>query len=197
MPAIINYKICDQANACGGISACPVGAFSYNDKKKHLEIDNDKCISCGKCVGTCPIGAIGVAKTQEEFEDLKQIIENDPRSSEDLFVDRFGADIISNDKTINFTEINSAISSSSKLLIEIFNDDSIQCLLKSIPYSEIAKNTEYTNYLRSNIEDKDGASFGIKSLPCLLVCDDGKIKKVINKYYELDEKQKLFEEIKR
>ena len=49
MPAIINHKICDQANACGGICVCPVGAFTYNEKTKRIEIDNEKCISCGAC----------------------------------------------------------------------------------------------------------------------------------------------------
>ena len=39
MPVIINHKICDQANACGGIGVCPVGAFAYNDKTKKIEID--------------------------------------------------------------------------------------------------------------------------------------------------------------
>ena len=70
MPAIINHKICDQASACGGISVCPVGAFTYNEKTKRIEIDNDTCISCGACEKTCPIGAIGVARTQEEFDEL-------------------------------------------------------------------------------------------------------------------------------
>ena len=88
MPAIINHKICDNASACGGISVCPVGAFKYNEDTKRIEIDNSKCISCGLCAKTCPIGAIGVAKTQEEFEELKQAIEEDPRKPEDLFVDR-------------------------------------------------------------------------------------------------------------
>ena len=93
MPVIINHKICDQASACGGISVCPVGAFTYNKAKKRIEVDNEKCISCGACEKTCPIGAIGFARTKEEFAELVQAVELDPRSPEDLFVDRFGGDV--------------------------------------------------------------------------------------------------------
>ena len=133
MPAIINHKICDQANACGGINVCPVGAFTYNEKTKRIEIDNDKCISCGACAKTCPIAAIGVAKTWEEFEELKQAIDEDPRSADDLFVDRFGGDIINENVLIDFENLDKVIKENDKVIIELFNDDSIMCLLKSIP----------------------------------------------------------------
>ena len=58
MPVIINYKICDNAEACSAINVCPVGAFKWNAEKKSLEIDNDKCINCGKCAvseESCPV----------------------------------------------------------------------------------------------------------------------------------------------
>ena len=59
MPVIINHKICDQANACGGIGVCPVGAFAYNDKTKYIDIDYSKCFSCGECELRFTIWAIG------------------------------------------------------------------------------------------------------------------------------------------
>ena len=117
MPAIINHKICDQASACGGISVCPVGAFTYNEKTKRIEIDNTKCISCGACEKTCPIGAIGVARTQEEFEELKQAIEEDPRNPDDLFVDRYGGDIINEDVMIEFSQIDDIISKETAVVV--------------------------------------------------------------------------------
>lgn len=196
MPVIINHKICDQANACGGINVCPVGAFTYNEKTKKIEIDNNKCISCGACEKTCPIGAIGFAKTWEEYEELKKAIEEDPRCSEDLFVDRFGGDIINEDVMIDFDKLDKIVAKSDKVLIELFNDDSIMCLLKSIPYHEILDNSPYTSYYRCNVGEGDFSKYKVKDLPSLLLCNKGKVTKVVNGYYEEKDKQKLFKLLK-
>jgi len=196
MPAIINHKICDQASACGGISACPVGAFTYNEETKKIEIDNDKCISCGACENSCPIGAIGVAQTQEELEELKQAIEEDPRNPEDLFVDRYGGDIINEDVMIKYNDIDNIIEKED-CLIEVINEDNIMCLLKSITYNDIMTNSNYKKYYRCLIdEDDDILKYNIVELPCLMLCNNGKIKKVIDGYYEEDEKQDFFNLLK-
>lgn len=193
MPAIINHKICDQASACGGISVCPVGAFQYNEKLQKIEIDNEKCKSCGACEKTCPIGAIGVAQTKDEYENLKRIIEDDPRSPDDLFVDRYGGDVVNQDVIISFQQVEEVIKKESRLLIELFNDDSIMCLLKSIPYSEILNNTKFKKYYRCNIENNNIGKFNVRELPCLLVCNNGKIVTIINGYFDQNDKAKLFE----
>lgn len=196
MPAIINYKICDQASACGGIDACPVGAFKYNEETKKIEIDNVKCICCGACEKSCPIGAIGVAKTEEEYEELKQAIDEDPRTAEELFIDRYGGDIINEEFVVNFDDIDSIISKSDNLLIELFNDDSIMCLLKSIPYTEILDNTTYTSYVRCNVGEVELSEYGVTELPSMLACKNGKIAKVINGYFEDKNKDQLFKLLK-
>lgn len=196
MPAIINHKICDQASACGGISVCPVGAFTYNEKKKKIEIDNTKCISCGACEKTCPIGAIGVAKTWEEYEELKQEIENDPRSADDLFVDRYGGDVVSKNVMIKFKDLDKTIAKSDETLIELFNDDSIMCLLKSISYKDIINNTAYDNYYRCNVGENDMSKYNVKDLPSMLVVIGGEVEKIISGYFEEKDKEKLFKELK-
>ena len=66
MAVQVNFKICDNAKECGGVAVCPTGAFSYDEEKNTIVIDNDKCISCGLCEKECPIGAIIVTKTEEE-----------------------------------------------------------------------------------------------------------------------------------
>ncbi len=67
MAVLINFKICDNAKECGGIAVCPTGALSWNEEKGIIQIDNDKCISCGLCEKECPIGAIMVAKNEKEY----------------------------------------------------------------------------------------------------------------------------------
>lgn len=196
MPAIINHKICDQASACGGINVCPVGAFTYNEKTKRIEIDNDKCISCGACEKTCPIGAIGVAKTQEEFEELKQAIEEDPRNPDDLFVDRYGGDIINEDVMIEFSQIDDIIAKQD-CLIEIIDEDNIMCLLKSITYNDILANSNYNKYYRCLISEDDNIhKYNVVEFPSLLLCNNGKISKVVAGYYEESEKGELFNQLK-
>lgn len=196
MPVIINHKICDQASACGGISVCPVGAFTYNEKTKRIEIDNDKCISCGACVKTCPIGAIGLARTPEEYEELKQAIYEDPRNPEDLFVDRYCGDIINENVMVEFKDLDKIISKDD-CLIEIFDEDSIMCLLKSIPYQEILQNSTFKKYYRCLVTEEDKISkYKVKELPSLLLCRNGKVAKVLGGYYEEKDKEKLFKLLK-
>ena len=196
MPAIINHKICDQASACGGISVCPVGAFTYNETTKKIEIDNTKCISCGACERTCPIGAIGVARTQEEFEELKQAIEDDPRNPDDLFVDRYGGDIINEDVMIEFNQIDNLIKKEN-CLIEIIDEDNIMCLLKSITYNDIIANSEIETYYRCLVsEDDDCLKYGINEFPSLMLCKNGKVEKIIGGYFEEKDKQQLFNNLK-
>lgn len=195
MPAIINHKICDQASACGGISVCPVGAFTYNDKTKRIEIDNSKCISCGLCAKTCPIGAIGVAKTQEEFEELKQAIEEDPRKPEDLFVDRYGADIINENSFILINEIDSKVKSG-KTLIEVIDLDQASCLIKSIPYQEIISNTNYDNYYRVLWNNEIAKKYNLKVSPTMLCFENRYLLKKVEGYFEDSQKVDFFKKLK-
>ena len=74
MAVFVNFKICDNAKECGGVAVCPTGAFTYDDEKETIVIDNEKCISCGLCEKECPIGAIRVAKTEEEYNNLPEEI---------------------------------------------------------------------------------------------------------------------------
>lgn len=90
MPGVINYKICDLAPECGGIEVCPTGAFFWNKKDKRPDIDNSKCISCGVCARECPVDAIIIVQTEEEFNKVLENIKNDPRSEKELWRERIG-----------------------------------------------------------------------------------------------------------
>ncbi len=133
MPVLINFKICDNGKECGGIAVCPTGALSWNETKESIEINNQKCISCGLCKKECPIHAIKVTENNEEYIKLKKEIDNNPRTTKDLFVDRYGSVAISNFFKIKIDEINEKTKKDCITIIEIYNPDTAKCLLKSIP----------------------------------------------------------------
>lgn len=196
MAVLINFKICDNAKECGGIAVCPTGALSYDDKKESIIIDNDKCISCGRCENECPIGAIRVARTEAEFEKIKEEIDDDPRTIKDLFVDRYGAVPLSEFFTIDFNEITQKGKNSNLMLVECYNDDSIQCLLKSIPIKELTKTLpKDTLFFKVEVTSEDIKKNNITELPSLLIYKNNIMIGKIDGYYEEEQKDDLINKI--
>ena len=196
MVVLINFKICDNDKACGGVAVCPTGAIYYDEEKETLSIDNDKCISCGMCEKECPIGAIKVAKDEKEYEILKKQIEEDPRRTKDLFVDRYGATPLSEFFMLESEEVANKINSKNIVLIEFYNDDSIQCLLKSIPIKELLKDfPDSTQFYKVEISETLTNEYQIKELPAIVAFENGRMKGKIEGYIDEDNKEKLMNEI--
>ena len=197
MPVLVNFKVCDNAKECGGVAICPTGAITFDEKKETLVIDNSKCISCGQCENECPIGAIRVAKDENEYKKIKEEIENDPRKTKDLFVDRYGAAPLSEFFMLEAEKIEQKIDTNKIVLVELYNDDSIQCLLKSIPIKELVKDlpdttTFYKIESKEDIEEK----YEVKELPTLLVFNKGKLSGQIEGYYTDESKNEIIDKIK-
>lgn len=196
MSVLVNFKICDNAKECSGIAVCPTGALSWNEEKESIAIDNSKCISCGLCEKECPIGAFTVAKNEEEYKKIQQEIEEDPRTIKDLFVDRYGAVAISDFFKIELDEIKEKIKNDCLTLIEIYNPDVAECLLKSIPIKEVTKNfPKDTLYFKAESNEIVN-EYEMNELPALLFFQKGKLLGHIDGYYTVDEKEKLLEKIK-
>lgn len=196
MAVLVNFKICDNAKECGGIAVCPTGALSYDDEKSTIVIDNEKCISCGRCESECPIGAIMVAKNDEEYNKIKKEIEEDKRTTKDLFVDRYGATPLSEFFMIEADEIEDKVNNDSVTLIELYNDDSIQCLLKSIAIKDLTKDLpKDTLFYKADANDDTIEKFEVEELPALLIFEKGKLKGHIDGYFTNDEKEKLFDKL--
>ena len=57
MKLIVNKSRCPQNHRCPAIAVCPTKAIS----QKHIfalpVIYYDKCVTCGKCIRYCPMGA--------------------------------------------------------------------------------------------------------------------------------------------
>lgn len=196
MAVLVNFKICDNAKECGGIAVCPTGALSYDDEKGAIVIDNEKCISCGLCENECPIGAIMVAKNDEEYSKLKNEIDKDTRTTKDLFVDRYGATPLSEFFMIEADDIENKANNDGITLIELYNDDSIQCLLKSIPIKDLTKDLpKDTLFYKAEASDEVMDKYDVKELPTLLIFEKGKYLGKVEGYYEVDDKQSVIEKV--
>ena len=195
MPVAINFKICDNASDCSGRAACPVGAISWDDNRKTLEINNDKCISCGKCEKACQVNAIRVAKTEEELRQIIAEFDKDPRKQSDLLVDRYGAMPLRDDYLTKSENFKQEIESYPRLLVlEVFKDETIECLLKSIPIKELLS-SEITRFRKMKIEDNQGEDilkkYQIVQLPALLIFKEGKLIGKVEGYYPENQKVEL------
>lgn len=195
MPVLVNFKICDNAKECSGIAVCPTGALSWNEEKSMIEIDNDKCISCGKCEKECPIGAIMVARDENEYKKIKEENDADTRTTKDLFVDRFGAVAISDFFKIEIDEIEEKTAKDNLTLIEIYNPDTAECLLKSIPIKELTNNLPKDTLFYKTESDKTIDLYGIEELPSLLVFKKAKLLGHIDGYYTIDEKETVMSKL--
>lgn len=194
MPIAINFKICDNASACGGIAVCPTGALSWDKGNKTIKIDNKKCLSCGLCIKECPVGAIHFAKDKEEYDNVVKEIEDDPRRVADLFVDRYGADSIHPGYLLKTKDLTKALDSGRATVVELFDDNSIRCLLKSIPVKELLAGLE-ANYWRLKADDKIQAEYGVEVLPALVFFRGGEMVGKVEGYYGEDRKLELRKKI--
>lgn len=197
MPVLINFKICDNAKECNGAAVCKTGALFWDDKRKSIVIDNTKCISCGLCAKACMVNAIKVAKSEEEYRKIKAEIEADPRKASDLFVDRYGASPIQPAFLIPDGRFDIEVLEASKVtVVEIFNSESIQCLLKSIPIKDLFEGFDI-KYRRLLAEDNIIIDkYLISKLPSLLFFNYGKMIGKIEGYYGIEQKKELTDLIK-
>lgn len=54
---VVKTNRCPQNHPCPSVRVCPVDALSQKDFNAP-DVDLEKCISCGKCVNFCPMGAL-------------------------------------------------------------------------------------------------------------------------------------------
>lgn len=190
MSAIINFKICDNSDECGGLAVCPTKAITWNKTKKTLEIDESKCIDCGLCTSACPVKAIQIA-TGDKLEKIKKEYKRNENEISDLFIERYGATSVNPESLISDSFLQNQIDKNLSLVAEFFDPTTIKCLYKSIPVRDIFKNRvlyyKINTEFNTNLVDK----YKLSVFPCLLFFKNGQLSGKIEGYYSLDQKQEL------
>lgn len=196
MKALINFKICDNAPECSGIEVCPTGAMHFDEEKETIVVDDDKCINCGLCEKACPIGAIRVAKSEEEYERIQKEIEDDPRTIKDLFVDRYGAAPLSEFFMLDAESLDEKVKGTKLVLVEVYVEDTIECLIKSIPIKDITANMDKdTLFYKVEATNELSTKYELSEYPSLLVFKEGKYVDKVSGYYTSDVKSEFMDKI--
>jgi len=197
MPVLINFKICDNAKECNGVASCPTGALFWDKNKKSVGIDNDKCISCDICENACMVHAIKVAHSDEEYTKYQKEIDDDPRKIADLYLDRYGAQPILPAFLIKESQFETAIAESGKITaIEIFENEGIMCMLRSIPIRDLFDGMDI-KYHKMEIatDSKLMKKYEIDKLPSLLFFREGKLLGKVEGYFEEKDKEILKDKV--
>lgn len=188
---IINRKICDNAPECSGIEVCPTSALHWDDELQQVAFDESICMDCGMCAEACPVGAILWGKDDQDYNQKLQEVEDDPRTFEELSVERYGASPI--EAPLEQDEMEEVVKNCETryLLLELFVDDSINCLVHSIRIEDI-KNwfDDSVSHHKVIISNPDALlNLEVNEFPTLLVFRNHQLLGMVSGYYEDDTEQ--------
>lgn len=197
MSILLNFKICDNCADCSGVAVCPVHAITWNEDKKTIEIDNTKCISCGLCEKSCTIKAIKLAKTKAEYDKIKKEIDDDPRTVRDLFIERYGAMKIADINCFDISRLEARINSNRPVIIELNMEETVNCLLNSVPISDIQKQfDENATYSKFYVTKDELQKYNLKETPVLRFYNNGKLLGEIVGYFSINDKWDYYPKIR-
>ena len=188
---IINRKICDNAPECSGIEVCPTSAMHWDDEKQEVAFDESICMDCGMCAEACPVGAILWGEDDQDYNKKLQEVEDDPRTFEELSVERYGASPI--ETPLEQDEMAEAVKNCETryLLLELFVDASINCLVQSIRIEDIKNWFDDSVSHHKVIISDPGAllDLEVNEFPTLLVFRNHQLLGMVSGYYEDDTEQ--------
>ena len=97
---------------------------------------------------------------------------------------------------IEASDISDKIKNKGLTFIECYKDDSIQCLLKSIPIKELTVDLDHdTLFYKVEVDDEVIDKYDLYAFPSLLIFKDGKYLGKVEGYYTNDKKDDFIEEI--
>jgi thiol-disulfide isomerase/thioredoxin len=114
-------------------------------------------------------------------------------------VDRYGAQPIHPAYMVTEPEFSAQILESAKpAAVELFNNETIQCLLHSIPIKDLFEGGANVKYRKMEVKDDSLLKkYGVSKLPALLFFNDGKLVGKIEGFFEDKEISKMKKKIRK
>jgi len=202
MPVKINYNICDQGKGCPCISACPNGAWGFNEETKRPEIDLSKCDDCFTCVKTCPARAVLAATSEEGMKKIEEELKNYPKTRQELLAPRFNADPSDQESQITSKDFEEKVLKQKGIVIVEFwsNPCVSRCRLNAALYSDILpeKLKDAPVHKVNALENTDlMVKYELFTFPTLIVFKDGEVIESITGYTSISEKEALRERLEK
>lgn len=79
MPVVVDYSLCDGVESCPAVRICDAEALFFDQVAGRVEYDNEKCRNCGTCANYCGMGAVLYAPTDEEWEEVRALMNGQGR----------------------------------------------------------------------------------------------------------------------
>ncbi len=184
MPALIDYRACDDSPYCSAARLCPSRAMKLTDGK--WVVDTKACGNCsGVCTNVCPAGAIRYAPTLAGLEKIRLEIENSAETADDIFEKRYGVrpgdphelgDNLFHASCDGFGD--DVLQSDLPVVVDFWAEWCAPCKLIAPIFKKLA--AEYEGRIKFYKLDTEecgaiAARFGINSIPSLLFFRGGKV----------------------
>lgn len=184
MPALIDYRSCDDSPYCSAARMCPSRAFQMKGGK--WIIDAAACGGCpGMCTRMCPSGAIHYAPTLAALEAKRSEIESSSETADDLFEKRYGVrpgDPRAEGKNLAHVGCNDfkkeVLDSNLPAVVDFWAEWCAPCKVIAPTFKKLAE--EYEGKMRFFKMDTEECNsvpgqYGIRSIPTMLFFMGGEV----------------------
>lgn len=165
--AILHSEICDNYKRCPSMLRCEELAIKqgreaaiYLDDQQKIQINRKNCIGCEACIDRCGLFRVVDGIYQERIY-LKEF-KNDPRSSIDHTVERFGCDIMDSEyllRTIRDVEEYMEGTKSEINILEFVIEQTAFCPIQGIVVEDIKSQLPEINEYRKFVIDSENEQY--------------------------------------